>query len=65
LAGEFLIGYSIARIFCEQFREPDDALIAGVSKGQFYSLGLVAMGIVLIVLSRSKAARNEAAKSGD
>jgi phosphatidylglycerol:prolipoprotein diacylglycerol transferase len=65
LAGEFLIGYSIARIFCEQFREPDDVLIAGVSKGQFYSLGLVAMGIVLIVLSRSKAARNEAVKSGD
>ncbi|MBT4225627.1 MAG: prolipoprotein diacylglyceryl transferase [Opitutae bacterium] len=65
LAGEFLIGYSVARIFCEQFREPDDVLIAGVSKGQFYSIGLVAMGIVLIVLSRSKAARNEAAKSGD
>ena len=63
LAGEFFIAYSIARIICEQFREPDDVLIVGISKGQFYSLGLVAFGVILIMLARIHAARTSAGKS--
>ena len=63
LVGEMLILYSIARIFCEKFREPDfgEDLVLGLSKGQFYSFGLIAGGIVLIVLARGRAGRLEKA----
>lgn len=59
LTGEMLIGYSIARIICEKFREPDfeEDLVWGMSKGQLYSLGLIAAGVVIIVLARNRAAR--------
>jgi len=54
LAGEFLIGYALVRIFCEQYREPDVgvALILGLSRGTFYSFFLAAGGVVLIALAR-------------
>ncbi len=57
LAGEFLAAYAVARIVCEVFREPDAALILGLSRGTFYSVFLLAAGISLIAraaLSRSK-----------
>ncbi len=44
LTGEFLIGYAVARMFCELFREPDAALILGLSRGTFYSLFVLAAG---------------------
>ena len=65
LAGEFLIGYSVARFVCEFFREPDDVLITGLSKGQFYSIGLVALGVVFIVLARARAGRETMEGSGN
>ena len=54
LAGEFLIGYAIARSISEIFREPDQgiSLIFGLSRGTFYSIGFVIVGLVLIVRSR-------------
>lgn len=54
IAGEFLVGYALVRMFCEQFREPDAGLILGLSRGTFYSLFMIAAGTVLI-LRRSKA----------
>ena len=48
LCGEFLIGYAIMRAVGEIFREPDASLILGLSRGTFYSLFLVAAGIILI-----------------
>ena len=48
LAGEFLCGYGLVRIFGEIFREPDADLILGLSRGQFYSVLMVVAGIVLI-----------------
>jgi len=50
LAGEFLVGYALVRIFCEIFREPDEgiSLIFGLSRGTFYSLFMIAAGAVLI-----------------
>lgn len=45
ICGEFLILYGIFRIFCEQFREPDAALILGMSRGIFYSLILPVVGV--------------------
>ena len=59
LAGEFLITYSVARIICEMFREPDDVLVAGISKGQFYSLGLIVAGVAFVVLARGRASRSQ------
>lgn len=56
LAGEFLIGYSFVRMFCEIFREPDADLILGLSRGTFYSFFLIAAGLALIALSRARAA---------
>jgi phosphatidylglycerol---prolipoprotein diacylglyceryl transferase len=52
LAGEFLIIYAVVRIFGEQFREPDASLIAGLSRGSFYSIFLFAGGLYLILRSR-------------
>ncbi len=55
LAGEFLILYAIARIICEQFREPDAgvSLLLGLSRGAFYSLFLIIAGIIVILQART------------
>ena len=49
LGGEFLIAYALVRMFCELFREPDAALILGVSRGTFYSVFLIGAGLVLVL----------------
>jgi phosphatidylglycerol---prolipoprotein diacylglyceryl transferase len=49
LAGEFLIGYAIARMICEMFREPDASLLFGLSRGTFYSIFLFIGGLYLIL----------------
>ena len=54
LSGEFLIIYSVSRIFNEFFREPDASLILGMTRGQFYSLFLFAGGLFLIFISLKK-----------
>ncbi len=50
LAGEFLIAYAIVRAIGEVFREPDAglSLILGLSRGTFYSLFMVIIGVWLI-----------------
>jgi len=50
LAGEFLIAYAVVRMIGEIFREPDAGidLILGLSRGTFYSVFLIAAGLVLI-----------------
>jgi len=52
LTGEFLILYSILRFVGEQFREPDAGLLFGLSRGSFYSLFLLAVGIGLLLWVR-------------
>jgi phosphatidylglycerol:prolipoprotein diacylglycerol transferase len=49
LAGEFLILYGGLRILGEVFREPDAGIsfILGLSRGTFYSLLMIAVGIYL------------------
>ena len=47
LTAEFFIGYAIARILAECFREPDASLISGLTRGQFYSVFLLLFGIGL------------------
>jgi phosphatidylglycerol---prolipoprotein diacylglyceryl transferase len=48
LSGEFLLVYALARAIGEIFREPDAALILGLSRGTFYSIFMVAVGAWLI-----------------
>jgi phosphatidylglycerol:prolipoprotein diacylglycerol transferase len=38
LTGLFFGLYAVGRIVCEQFREPDAAMIGFLTKGQFFSL---------------------------
>ena len=49
LAGEFLIAYALVRAIGEVFREPDAGLILGLSRGTFYSLFMVMIGVWLIL----------------
>jgi phosphatidylglycerol:prolipoprotein diacylglycerol transferase len=58
LAGEFFLVYAILRVFGETFREPDVgvSLIFGLSRGTFYSLILVGIGLGLIANGRRQAA---------
>ena len=54
IAGEFLLGYGIARIIGECFREPDAGLLLGMSRGQFYSIFIILAGVILIKIARKK-----------
>ncbi len=49
LTGLFFILYAVARVSCEQFREPDASLILGITRGQFYSLFMILIGVGFIV----------------
>lgn len=61
LTGEFLVGYGLARIVCEHFREPDFDVtpILGLSRGTFYSIFVLVAGAGFIVASRLLAARRK------
>ena len=63
----FGIGYAVARIVCEFFREPDpqlgflfggsvDALSGGVTMGMLLSLPVLAAGVWLVLRSRREPA---------
>jgi len=52
LSGEFLLGYALARMLGEIFREPDASLFFGLSRGTFYSIFLIGAGAALIALAR-------------
>ena len=45
ISGTFFILYAIFRIGVENVREPDSEKIIGVTKGQFYSLFMIAIGL--------------------
>lgn len=50
LAGEFILLYAVVRIFVEQFRQPDAALILGLSRGTFFSLFMILLGLILMLI---------------
>jgi phosphatidylglycerol---prolipoprotein diacylglyceryl transferase len=57
VSGLFGIGYGLARIACEFFREPDAQLgylFGGATMGMLLSLPLILAGLVLVVLSRRR-----------
>ena len=49
LTGLFFICYAIFRIVVENFREPDASMIWGVTRGQFFSVFLILIGIGFVV----------------
>src|SRR5215469_13489093 len=49
LTGLFFIFYAIFRIVIESFREPDATLIGPFTRGQFFSLFLIVIGVAFIV----------------
>ncbi|MEQ1789267.1 MAG: prolipoprotein diacylglyceryl transferase [Rickettsiales bacterium] len=57
LSGVFLILYSLARIICEFFREPDSFLgflYAGATMGQLLSLPMLIVGLYLVFRKKEK-----------
>lgn len=59
LSGIFLVGYALARIFSEFFREPDvqiGYLTGGITMGQLLSLPMLAFGLFLILRARRASA---------
>ncbi len=53
--GLFLVGYGVARIFCEFFREPDpqpEQLVSWLTMGMLLSVPLILLGVGLIVHAR-------------
>jgi phosphatidylglycerol:prolipoprotein diacylglycerol transferase len=54
LTGLFFIFYAVFRIVLEYFREPDAALIAGFTRGQFFSFFLIAIGLAFIVAAKMR-----------
>ena len=57
VSGVFAIGYGLARIFCEFFREPDPQLgflFGGATMGMLLSLPLILIGVALLVASRRR-----------
>jgi phosphatidylglycerol:prolipoprotein diacylglycerol transferase len=52
LTGLFFICYAILRIAVENFREPDAALIAGFTRGQFFSFFLIGIGLAYFIAAK-------------
>ncbi|WP_148663602.1 prolipoprotein diacylglyceryl transferase [Bosea vaviloviae] len=74
VAGIFGMGYAVARIVCEFFREPDpqlgflfggnvDALSGGVTMGMLLSLPLFLAGLVLVLRARRPQQMSESGSS--
>jgi phosphatidylglycerol---prolipoprotein diacylglyceryl transferase len=52
LTGLFFVCYAVFRIVVENFREPDASLIAGFTRGQFFSFFLIIIGLAFIVAGK-------------
>lgn len=54
----FCLGYGLARFFIEYFREPDSYLglgLLGLSRGQWLTLPLIGVGVIVLFLSLRRA----------
>ncbi len=59
ITGIFFILYAIGRIAVENYREPDADLIAGMTRGQFYSTFMIVIGIGFLVFGFRRKRRNQ------
>lgn len=60
LTGLFFGLYAIFRIFAEQFREPDAALVGTITKGQFLSFFMIAFSAAFLIKAYRDGKRKEA-----
>lgn len=54
LTGLFMICYAIFRIVVEYFREPDASMIGMFTRGQFFSLFVIVLGVGFIVTAKRR-----------
>jgi phosphatidylglycerol:prolipoprotein diacylglycerol transferase len=57
VTGLFAIGYGLARIFCEFFREPDPQLgflFGGATMGMLLSVPLIAAGLLCLIYAQRR-----------
>jgi len=59
LSGLFFILYAAVRIPIEMVREPDAERIASLTRGQFYSIFMVAVGLAFIIWGIARKRRNQ------
>ena len=59
LTGLFFVLYPIGRIIVENYREPDSTMIGALTKGQFYSVFMIVMGIGFFIYAFVAKRRNE------
>lgn len=64
VSGLFLVGYGVARFFCEFFREPDAQIgfvaFNWMTKGQLLSIPMILFGLLLLVYTQRSTARSNA-----
>ena len=56
VVGMFLVGYGLARSFCEFFRSPDPAhalTVGGLTPGIAYSIPMILLGLAFLRRARS------------
>ena len=54
IAGTFLLAYGVLRIITELFRQPDAALVLGLSRGQALSSLMVITGLIMIIVCQRR-----------
>jgi phosphatidylglycerol:prolipoprotein diacylglycerol transferase len=54
ITGVFLVVYSILRIIVENFREPDASLVGPLTRGQFFSLFTIVIGIAFMIVAKKR-----------
>ncbi|MEY2561031.1 MAG: phosphatidylglycerol---prolipoprotein diacylglyceryl transferase [Verrucomicrobiota bacterium] len=54
ITGVFLVVYSILRIIVENFREPDASLVGPLTRGQFFSLFTIVIGIAFMIVAKMR-----------
>ena len=60
LTGIFFATYAIIRIALEGVREPDASYLAGLTRGQFYSVFMIVIGLAFIVWGYSQRQKQHA-----
>ncbi len=64
LTGLFFIIYATCRISVENLREPDSELIMGITKGQFYSIFMILIGLAFLVFGFKRGKRSTPQQAG-
>jgi len=59
ITGLFFILYAVFRILVENVREPDSDLILGITKGQFYSVFMILIGVCFLGWGLRKGQKTE------